>query len=103
MFVHGGSTGGFWFVSPGRYSGYIAWMGSSPEFGNGYTTVGDVLMSFEESSKFEVSKSNVLEETWEEIEMCGGHDVYVDILKRLELVLGRKQSLRYVMLQQMVI
>jgi len=83
MFVHGGSTGGFWFVSPGRYSGYVAWMGTSTEFGNGYPSVGDALMSFEESSKFQVSKSNVLEETWEDIEMCGGHNVYVDFFEKI--------------------
>lgn len=85
MFGHGGSTGGFWFVSPGRYSGYIAWMGSSTkseEFGNSYYSAGDVVISLEEASKFEVSKSNV-KEAWEEIELCGGHDVYLDYFDKI--------------------
>ena len=78
LFGHAGSTGGFWFVNPSRYSSYIAWMGDALEFGNSYATVSDALSSFEDSSKFEVSRTNVLIETWGEIEMCGGHDAHVD-------------------------
>jgi len=82
LFVHPASTGGFWLVAPGRYSLYMGWMMGKKEV-NIYNNLADVLNALEESSKFTVSKSNTVVDSWEEIEMCGGHDMYVDVWSKL--------------------
>jgi len=89
MITHGGSTGGWWFVAPGRFSGYIAWMVSGSSEGAEdisvppYAYMADLLNIFEEASSFKVSKSNVLKDNWEEIELCGGNDLNVDFYSRI--------------------
>ena len=40
------------------------------------------MISLEEASNFEVSKSNV-KEAWEEIELCGGHDMCLDYFEKI--------------------
>jgi len=45
--------------------------------------MADVINTFEEASSFKVSKSNVLKDNWEEIELCGGNDMYVDFYSRM--------------------
>ena len=81
MRAHAGSIGGIWFVNPGRYSGYIAWNNVNDP--TAYSLIWDLLMKFEDASKFEVTKTKGAIETWEEVELCGGHDVYVDYFEKI--------------------
>jgi len=81
LFIHLASVGGMWVVAPGRYSLYLGWsMAKSEGILNGY--LYDLLNALEEGSNFTVSKTNTLEERYENVEMCGGHDMFIDSWSR---------------------
>jgi len=84
VFGHLGSTGGGWFVAPGRYAYYLAWMNSlvtNPSPGPlPYLYMGDIANSLESASNFTVS-SEFGEEHFEDIEVCGG--MYDDLFEHM--------------------
>mmetsp|Transcript_16548 Transcript_16548/g.29146 ORF Transcript_16548/g.29146 Transcript_16548/m.29146 type:complete len:657 (-) Transcript_16548:65-2035(-) len=87
IFGHAGSTGGIWLVAPGRFAIYLTWMASSsiaPEVAGGtYTLIADILNAFENASTFTVENSLGVEDGSEQIEICGGQDMYVDLFSQL--------------------
>ena len=45
--------------------------------------MADLANAFEEGNTFTVSKSDTAEARYKQTEVCGGHDMYVDLFSRL--------------------
>merc|ERR1712013_345822 len=91
IFGHLGSTGGGWFVAPGRFAYYLAWMSSAvvaPVTFTGYPYTTDILNTFETASTFNVT-SEFGEERWEEIPTCGG-GMFDDLYQHLGIESGKE-------------
>lgn len=82
LFMHAASVGGFWVVAPGRFSLYMGWVLHKQD-GDLYPFMADLANALEEGSTFTVSKSDTAEARYEQTEVCGGHDMYVDLFSRL--------------------